>query len=378
MDLSLLDHSSVVTPLLVRLYDSHRLVSLATSDQPSARSELMAAICELLETQLTSREHELVADVLITLMRQAERDLRTALSERLSMMNDVPLRLVLHLSNDEICVAAPMLKNSIVLDDMDLLYIIKSKTAEYWREIATRRALSDHVISVLAQTRDVETAVNLAENEALVLDDAALVMLSDMAQGNERLAVPLLRRAEITEELAAGLYEFAGAQIDGFISRNFGTAGDMVKVLRETRQEFAEAALRSSEGNLFTDTDSDKEESLRAPIKLSPTLMIKALRRGEFGYFITHFARFTKLAEKTVEDVLLQESGQGLAIACHSCDIGKADFISIYLLSHRYRKTAAAADATLISKAVEYFNRITPDMAREIIANSSKGSQEIH
>ena len=376
MDLSLLDKSSVVTPLLVRLYDSHRLASLATDDQPSARSELMGAVCELLGMQLNPREQELVADVLITLVRQAETDLRVALSERLSELKEVPLRLVLQLSNDEICVAAPMLRNSMVLGDMDLLYIIKSKTAEYWREIARRRALSDHVVNVLAQTRDVDTAVNLAENEALVLDDAALVMLSDLAQGNERLALPLLRRSEVSDDLAASLYEHVGEAMQSYVSSHFGEAGDVAKALREARKEFTAAALRHIPES--EEPKVEEEVIIGSKATMSPALMIKALRRGEFGYFINRFAKYTNLTESTIEEILMQESGQGLAVACHSCHIGKADFISIYLLSHRFRKPSETTDAMAISKAVEYFNRITPAMAREILADSGKGSKEIH
>ena len=108
-------------PMLVKLHDSHKLYSLAQDKQPLAQSELSTAMAELLDMQTTPREEELIADVLIGLMRQAEIDLREALSEKLSIMENVPLRLALHIANDEISVAKPVLKNSIALGDLDLI-----------------------------------------------------------------------------------------------------------------------------------------------------------------------------------------------------------------------------------------------------------------
>ena len=44
MDLSFLDKSSNVTPLLVKLYDSQQLHNLAKDEQPIARAELTSAV----------------------------------------------------------------------------------------------------------------------------------------------------------------------------------------------------------------------------------------------------------------------------------------------------------------------------------------------
>ena len=84
MDLSSFDKSPHMTPLLVRLYDSHKLYGLVKDNKPLARAELTRAVTDLFETKLTAREQELLADVLIGLMRQAEKDLRQALSEKLA------------------------------------------------------------------------------------------------------------------------------------------------------------------------------------------------------------------------------------------------------------------------------------------------------
>src|SRR6056297_3340090 len=110
MDLSFLSKtSSQVTPILVKLYDSHKLYGLAKDKKPEARGELTSAVVELFDMQLSNNEQELIADVLMELLRQAEIDLREALAHKLAARDDIPLRLALEMANDEIPVAKPIL-----------------------------------------------------------------------------------------------------------------------------------------------------------------------------------------------------------------------------------------------------------------------------
>jgi hypothetical protein len=51
MDSRLFEKSPKVAPLLVRLYDSHKLYELATDDTPLARAELTSAVADLLEAE---------------------------------------------------------------------------------------------------------------------------------------------------------------------------------------------------------------------------------------------------------------------------------------------------------------------------------------
>ena len=369
MDLGFLDKSSNVTPLLVRLYDSHKLYGLAKDKKPDARAELTSAVTDLLQLELSDKESELIADVLIELMHQAEKDLREALSERLSVIDTVPLRLILQLVNDDIEVARPVLTNSTVLGDMDLIYIVKSKSAEYWRAIAARKAMSDQVMNVLAETRDLETAIIMAENMHIKLTERVLTIFSDMAQKSEDLAQPLLRREEITDDLVKVLYQYVGQELKTFITKNFPDIGsevqdvvdDVVVELVET-EEGSEFAPRPQ---MIKAADRYKEKGL-----LTISLMLGTLRRGQIASFVAQFSRYTGLVPDVVEEILKQKTGQGLAIACKAFEIKKADFVSIYLLTNRVRNDASMVDVKDMTRAVEYFNRVQKNVAQDILQNS--------
>lgn len=374
MDLRFLDQASDMTPLLVRLYDSHKLYSLAKDKNPLARAELSSAVTELFRLNLSSRESELVADVLIELIRQAEKDLKEALSERLSILDNVPLRLVLQISNDEIDVARPMLKNSSVLGDMDLIYIIKSKTPEYWPAIASRKTLNEQVINILADTNDEDTAIALAENEDIALTRHAVEILSETAKSSDRLAQPLLRRSEITKDIADAIFEYVGEELKLYIKETYMTKNaEQQQALSETVEEIITEFKEENKTDGFGPTSSMMSAAARYRDKgiLNLSLMLSTLRRGQIRAFIAQFATFTGFDVDLVTRLLEQRSGQGLAIVCKGHEISKSDFVSIYLLTNRMRVGASImVDLSDMNQAVVYYERVTPELARQIIETS--------
>ena len=370
MDLSFLDKTSTVTPLLVRLYDSHKLYGLASDDKPLARAELTSAVSELLEMELSPKESELIADVLIALMRQAEIDLREALSERLAILENVPLRLILQMANDEIPVAAPVLSKSPVLGDMDLIYIIKSKGPKYWQAIAKRENMSNQIMNLLADTRDIDTTIQLVKNKKINLTEYSLTILSDLAQQSDALAAPLLRREEVGPELAKVLYAYVGEEIKEQVKTLYGfEAQSVVQAVDEVIVEMVEASESVSEFTpnkaILRAADRYKQKGL-----LTIKLMLGTLRRGQIAAFVAQFSRYSGLPPKTTLEILSQTSGQGLAVACKAFDVPKEDFISIFLLTNRVRNHGRMVALNDMTKAINYFNRIKPEVARSIIENS--------
>lgn len=364
MDLTFLDKGSSVTPLIVQLYDNHKLYALARDKTPEARKELTSAIAEVLEKNVGASENELIADIMIALTRQAEADLRQAIAERIAVMENVPLRLVLQLANDEIEIAAPVLRSSPVLGDLDLVYIIKSKGADYWKEIAARQQLSGYMINLLAETRDMGTALALAENSVITLTENALSILTDLAETSETLAGPLVRRNEMTATLAARLYHAVGEELKTFIAAHYKVdPADLKKVVDEVVEEFA------APKTAYTPTDSMLEAARKYKERgqLTVELMTGSLRRGQFQNFIAQFAVYSGFSVKAIEGAFTQARGHGVVLACKAADMAKADFTTFFLLSNAMRSTIRIVDLKDMGRAIEYFDRLKTSTARDLL-----------
>lgn len=370
MNLTFMDGESKIAPLLVQLYESQRLSVLSEDAGHILRDDLTAAICELMGMQLSPREAELVSDVMISILRQAELDFRKALAERLSSLDNVPLRLVMKLAGDEIEVAQPILRKSSALSDLDLVYLIKEHGAPHWQAIAERETVSDQLMNVLVDTGDVQTAVNITNNPHVILNEYALEKIVGMAKHSDLLALPLLRRKEVSAGMAKILYQFVGQEVKKFIEDEYGVeGGEIANAVEEVLLDFVETESDESE---FMPTESMKKDAHRQKEKglLTVKLMLDTLRRGQIRPFIAQFSAFADLGVREILDVIEQASGQGLAIICKACDIEQEDFISIFLLSNRVRNPQQMVELSGMSKAMSYYTKIDKKLAENIIKNS--------
>ncbi len=364
-----------MTPLLVKMYDSQKLYELAQNKNPEARSELIGAVTQLMDLDLSDRENELLADVMITLIRQAEIELRCALAARLADIATVPLRLVLELANDEVAVAAPVLARSLVLNDDDLIYIIKSQGPAYWRAIAQRTVMSDRLINVLVDTREQDTVITLAQNNNIELPEQAQKIIGQLSCANDRIAKVFIKRDDITEEILKRIYAHVGEDLKAYIKQNckVDDFDAVIKAVDETVGEFevdvnAFDKYRPTEAMMYIARDYKKKDLL------SLKIMIGALRRNQIQTFIAHFSEFTNLDIQTVIGILQQDSGQGLAIVCKACGVEKVDFVSIFLLSRKICHEDDAGTQARLAKALNYFDRISVAMAKDVMTGSLKDS----
>ena len=369
MDLRLFEKTPQITPLLVQLYESHKLYSMAKDRRPLAKAELTSAVAQLLEVHLSSQQKELLADVLVTLVRQAERDLRHALAERLAVMDNVPLRLILQLANDEIEIASPVLRKSPVFTDLDLVYIIKAHGPDYWREIAAREYLSPLIIDVLMETKDEGTAIILSANDRLKLTGHALRLLARMAQESEDIARPLLARAELPESIARQLYAHVGYELRLWIDSHFGgSLGDEAsRAVDSIIVEFAEA---QSEFMPTAEMNKAAERFLSLNM-LNMQMMMEALQKGQIASFIAFFSHYTGLTAERVHDFLKQSCPKGMAIACRAFGVQKSDFSRIYLMTHRMRSDARMVNHKDMLEVLSYFDKVRPEVAQRIVARES-------
>lgn len=385
VNLDILNQESDIVPMLVKLYDSQKICDLAKDKEPDARQELTSIVTSLLEMELSAREAELVADVLISLMRQAEKDLCLALSEKLSVMDAVPLRLALHIASESIDIAEPMLKNSQVFNDLDLIYIIKSKTPDYWQAIAKREKLGESVVNTLADTTDLDTAIALAENKNIALTDHAVSVLVAMAQGEDRLASPLIRRDDITDDIVKTLYQTVGIALKDYIRREFDVNDTpVIDAVDNTIAESLAAANasmslkdKSEVQNLPRESHIKIAQNYEARGVLTLQMTLETLKRGQYQAFVAQFATYMKLTPKAVNEVLLQESGQGLAIICKAEAIQRNDFVSIYLLASRLRNKGGMVDSKNLGRATHYYDGINHQIARDIVSNAQKNQLSI-
>jgi uncharacterized protein (DUF2336 family) len=283
-----------------------------------------------------------------------------ALAERLSGLDNVPLRMVLSLANEEISIADPVLRNSPVLHDLDLIYILQSKGVGHGRSIALRSGLSAKIIDMLADTGDFQIAVNLSNNDGAALTVHAYRIFSEMAKYSEVLARPLLSRDDVPQEVAGKLYQFVGEELKKLLTERFGIGASKVvaAALDDIQMEMRETdAAKHDAGEMLLAHAQNQHR--RGELKLAS--VIATLRRGQYSTFLAQFSVLCGLSVDMTKAMIRQETGKGLAMTCRALDIQKADFVSLFLLTERFRSPG---------KRMAMFDSIRRDEAVSALSNS--------
>lgn len=359
-----------VNPVLAKLYVSHGIRAEAMTSLPSQdRAALCDDVTYLIETADRSTDREMATDILLSLLRHAEKHLKQALAERLSALDKAPLRLILQFINEDIEIAKPVLKSSAVLNDLDLLYIIQSRDSPFWQAIAERQNLGENVVEALVDTKDVNTARALVENASVIFSDYAIGKLAKLANDTDVLNDCLINRSQHARgDFARKIYNYAGEGLKELIAEHCGSLSkEVARKLDEVLMEFTAPAPHH-----FMPSPSMMKaaELFQEQGKISKALMLNTLKRGQMASFIAQFSKFTQLPVAIVIPMLQQKSGRSLAIATKAYGLDKNDFLMIFNFTRKImgENYLSAED---VNKTLAYYDRITPDVAKRLMKRST-------
>ena len=379
MDIGLLERSNHVKPLLVKLYDTHHVYKLAGDKAPDARSELGEIVSELLDVSVDAREKDLVADILLALIQQAETHLRKTLAEKLSQNPDVPARLILNLAYDDIEVAESVLRKSPVLEALDLMYVLQSKPVEYAEAIATRSNLPEAIIDELIDMKDQNVDAVLAGNSDVALTEPVLEKLYESAKRSDVVAEPLVSRQDVPKQLIKKLYRFVGDSLKIVIQEKYGVVGDAVE---DVVQEAVDECIGQPDTHLLQylpshammiseKTKLQIRNERESQIKISLLKeMVSALQLKKYKVFVAKFAICMGVEAEDALEILSQQYGHGLAILTRAHSVDRNDFIKIFLLSDKIRSSAHVMQGNTLNRALAYYDRLSVDMARDLYAKN--------
>ncbi len=339
------------------ILDPKLLLQFAQDKTENGRGRLANAVSEVFDREeLSEAEERLAGSILLNLVRQAELDLRAALAERLSVQKNIPCEIIVFLANDEISVARTVLVNSPVLTEVDLVQIIAGRGEDHWRYIAERAQLTSVVAERLVDTGDIQTVMNLVDNQRVTLGKNCLKKMIKVSLRSENLQAPLLRRSEIDGELASDLYMCVSYGLQQEIAKRFRLPlADIEAALDTLVEELSCEALKVQQ---VTPEMRALAKRFKERAAASPDMMIKTLRRGQISFFIALFAAKTGLTSDAVVRLIQKEGGKPFVMACRSMGMMKSEFASIFLLSRGIRSGDKIVDQRELAMALKHYDAV--------------------
>ena len=357
----------VAPQMAVIATDVRKLLDLAHDRTTQGRSQLVSAIGDLMGERgriLTLQERALINDILKKLIQDVARTVRKALAEKLALSPQAPREVAAILANDEFDIASPILLNSPLLEDEDLMEIVRHRTLSHRLAVAMRRSLTERVSDELVATNSIDVIKALLENHGAKISAATMTYLVEQSKTLDVYQEPLLRRSDLPADLAKRMYFWVSAALRQFIVENFPI--DPVE-LDLTLGAIAQEAAQRVTSITSDDPATNLARQLAERQDLTPDIIVETLRRGETPLFEAMLAERIGLKPIIARKLIYDSHGEGLVVACRAAGIDRSNFVTLVMLMQRARSDPMTRDPYLMSKSLELFDRLPSETAKKLV-----------
>lgn len=310
------------------------LLALARSRTLPDRKKLVLGVIAMCEAAPPGPEQQaLLGDIFLTLMGQAERDIRRILAERLATAEWAPRALINTLALDEIDIARPVIAASPLLRDQELLRILIEATVEHQIAVARRPGLSDQVIDAIIDGGVPAVLTALATNHNAQMAEASVRRLVEHSRRIAALRAPLVRHPSMTTRLAEELYGWVGQALREAIGERFRIDADALnQALAASARAAANGLVEPRNARAEVDALARAEMERRLVAKLDrsgmlrPGYLIRALQEGRLGLFEAGLATLGGFTAAQVRAAIRASDCEPLALACATVGIDRAAF----------------------------------------------------
>jgi len=349
--------------------DIANLLDLARDRSSTGRATLVDAVGNIFLARdggLSDRESALISEILCKLIDDVDTSVRRTLAERLSDRSDAPRELIVQLANDEIAVARPLLIDNPLLDEPDLIEIVRHRSREHRMAVALRGGIGAPVSDALVATGDGGVIKALLENESATISQLAFEYLVEQARRTDEFHEPLIDHRALPTDLASKVYWWVSADLRDRIVGKFDI--DPL-ALDETLQVAVRDMIAEADDYAETGKANELVEHLWRSNALDSKLLIQVLREGEIPLFEAMYAKITQLTTAKIKTLLYEPGGEQLAVASKAARISKPDFASIFLLSRQGRPGDQTVDPEELSKVLAYYDTLNAETAKDEVRN---------
>ena len=289
---------------------------LLAKDNDAGVRERLAHKIGRLAPNLSSEERahirELTLEVIGILAADRTARVRQVIAESLKDMKDAPLEVVRRLARDaEIRVAGPILESSPLLDDAELISIIRSKPIQGALEAIARRRrlgtpLADALVAAALKVPDGVLAVTaLLKNHNAAIDPETMERILDVAPDHGAWHAPLVERPALQAGAIRRLAEFVSQALLGLLKKR-----------RDIDPETAAAVAATAERRLGEEAaappavDEDDEAPVDAPV--GEKAIIAAIQANATTAVAAAVARDAGLPRAIVRKILASASAKAI------------------------------------------------------------------
>ncbi|ESQ77872.1 DUF2336 domain-containing protein [Asticcacaulis sp. YBE204] len=303
-----------------------------------ARQTLLKRLSDVVclpETRVNAFERAVTADLLVEMLREAQKGERLKVSRRLSRLNEVPHSLVRLLITDEPEIARCLIEDCDSLADTDLLYCVRNGTPLHHRLLAQRKAIGPVICEAIADTGDLEAVEYLLKNRQSTLSQAAIEAAVAMSQNALHLVPLIIKRLELRPSSAYVMFWWSDSDVRRTILSRFAVNREVMQdaaadVFAMAAKEGWNDALSRKALQFIERRQRNREAIKKSPYESLETALKEAATRGMTRHTAEEISYMSGLKPSTGAKILRDRGGEGLAVLCKATGLKKADLRNLW------------------------------------------------
>lgn len=325
----------------------------------------LADLLLLPASMLHPQERAYATDLLHAAIADVDVDTRGHLAARLARMGETAPSLIARLVRDEdIAVAAPLLRLSQAVTEADLVDILRSGCPDRALIIAGRTVLSAETIGEIADQGDNKVLLTALGNSGAHLDPVTVARLAKRVRDDAVLSEALLQRPEMSPRCALEMFWSLNRKLRLYVLGRFLQDGQAVREILETASGDAVSALPGENG---IGRQSDVQARLIAVAEAMAQARAEDAARG--------LAELACVSIPAASLVAADSGGEAVAVAFKAAGASRTTFADACTL---WQKAACApmTDDADVEEITEQFDRLSRGQARMAMSywNWSEGN----
>jgi len=306
------------------------LKELPNRTSSEARRELLREVTESLSGAAPSAEAVAELDqIMASVAQEFSASVRAEFSRLVATNATQFSQAAERFALDEIEVAAPVLKHSVLSEDV-LLKVVAEKSQQHMMAVTQRVIVSPRVSDALVERGNDEVVSSLLRNEGADIADKTYDKVMERADASVVLQQSLVRRKSVPLDLLNELYLKTEAGLRQEIMAKFGQTppAELDKAFERSRFRLTNRYRQLPEDIAVARKNLAAMEAKRA---LAPADLARLLREGPRAR-TTFLLAFAKLAE--VEFEVIQRAVEGpdldtLALLCRGASFDRGLFVTL-------------------------------------------------
>lgn len=302
------------------------MAKLAKSATADARAEVADAIGRSIDSpDLGDNERDIALDIVRKLAGDIEQQVRRNLADAVRQSVGLPHDVALKLAKDVADVSLPIISESVVLTDGDLVSLVEEGDTAKQLAIANRDEVSEAVAGALVDRGNEDVVVAVVSNPGAELNEPALGRALDRFGDSPRLQEPMVARSTLPVGVAERLVSLVSDKLKNELVSRHEISPDMAADLVLEGRERATLSLVSDDGPSQRVEDLVREMARNG--RLTDSILLRAACTGDLAFVSAGLAVRAKIPFQNADLLVNDDGGKGLRSLTAKAGISEHDRI---------------------------------------------------